>query len=208
MPVPVLLTGFTPFDGAPINPSWEAARPLARARSAEIRAVEIPTSFAAAIGSLEAAIAEHRPRWVICAGLAPGRAAITPERIAVNVNDAAIPDNDGAQPVDIPVVRGGPAAYFGTLPIKAIVTELRAGGLPAAVSNTAGTFVCNNIFYGLMHLIATRFPGLRGGFVHVPHAPEQVTDGAGPSMAIDEITRGLGIVVTTCLAAAEDRPAA
>ncbi|HET6503247.1 MAG TPA: pyroglutamyl-peptidase I [Amycolatopsis sp.] len=207
MPDTVLLTGFTPFDGGTINPSWEAVRRVAAAGTGDLRAVEIRTSFASAIGELEAAITEHRPRWVICVGLAPGRSAITPERVAINVNDARITDNDGAQPSDVPVVADGPAAYFSTLPIKASVAALHAAGLPAAVSNTAGTFVCNNIFYGLMHLIETRHPGLRGGFVHVPFAPEQVPDGSRPSMAIDDIARGLGIIVDACLATA-DEPAA
>jgi pyroglutamyl-peptidase len=199
----ILLTGFTPFDGAEINPSWQAVRLLAETQPAALTAVEIPTSFAKAIDALDAAIATHQPEWVICAGLATGRPAITPERIAINVNDARIPDNDGAQPVDTPVVPGGPAAYFSTLPLKASIAALRAAGLPARISNTAGTFVCNNIFYGLMHLIDTKYPGLRGGFVHVPSAPEQVPDGGEPSMTIEAISRGLGIVADTCLAQAE-----
>lgn len=124
---------------------------------------------------------------------------ITPERVAINVDDARIPDNAGNQPVDVPVVPDGPAAYFTRLPVKACVAELRAAGIPATVSQTAGTFVCNHLFYGLMHLIATRYPGLRGGFVHVPYAPEQVVDGAGPSMSIDVISRALAIVLRTSL---------
>lgn len=204
----VLLTGFTPFDGARINPSWEAVRRLAARAPEGFRAVEIPTTFAGAIGALEDAVAEHRPDWVICTGLAAGRAAITPERVAINVNDARIPDNDGTQPVDTPVVPDGPAAYFSTLPIKACVTALRAAGVPANVSNTAGTFVCNNLFYGLMHLIATRYPGMRGGFVHVPYAPEQVPDGNSPSMPIEETSRALGIIAATCREVTEDAPAA
>jgi pyroglutamyl-peptidase len=204
----ILLTGFTPFDGAEINPSWEAVRRLAAERSHEVAAVQIPTTFALAIDSLEEAIGAHQPQWVICAGLAPGRSAITPERVAINVNDARIPDNDGEQPVDVPVVAGGPAAYFSTLPVKASIAALRAAGLPARISNTAGTFVCNNVFYGLMHLIHTRFPGMRGGFVHVPYAPEQVPEGREPSMIIEAISRGLGVIVDTCLEVAEDRSAA
>jgi pyroglutamyl-peptidase len=201
MPSPrFLLTGFTPFGSDKINPSWLAVRQVAEARPDEVRAVEIPTVFATAINDLEAAIEEHRPEVVICVGLANGRPAITPERVAVNINDASLEDNAGEQPVDVPIVPGGPVAYFTTLPLKASVAAMRAAGLPAKVSDTAGTFVCNNIFYGLMHLIATKYPELRGGFIHVPHAPEQVPDGNGPSLSIDQIAQGVSIMVDACLA--------
>jgi pyroglutamyl-peptidase len=197
----ILLTGFTPFGGDKINPSWLAVRQVADARPDEVRAVEIPTVFATAISDLEAAIKGHRPEVVICVGLANGRPAITPERVAININDAGIEDNAGEQPIDVPIVPGGPAAYFTTLPLKEGVAAMRAAGLPAKVSDTAGTFVCNNIFYGLMHLIATKYPQLRGGFIHVPHAPEQVPDGDGPSLSIDQIAQGVSIMVDACLAA-------
>jgi pyroglutamyl-peptidase len=196
----VLLTGFTPFGGDKINPSWLAVRQVAEARPTEVRAVEIPTVFATAISDLEAAIRGHRPEVVICVGLANGRPAITPERVAININDAGLEDNAGEQPIDVPIVPGGPAAYFTNLPLKDSVAAMRAAGLPAKVSDTAGTFVCNNIFYGLMHLIATKYPGLRGGFIHVPHAPEQVPDGDGPSLSIEQIAQGVSIMVDTCLA--------
>jgi pyroglutamyl-peptidase len=196
----ILLTGFTPFGNEVINPSWAAVREVGVARPDTIRAVEIPTVFATAITALEAAIIEHQPQIVICVGQAGGRAAITPERVAININDADIPDNDGNQPVDVPIVPGGPAAYFTGLPIKASVTALRAASLPAQVSDTAGTFVCNNIFYGLMHMIATTYPDLRGGFVHVPYAPEQVPGGSQPNMSIDLIAHGVSIIADTCLA--------
>ncbi|GAA1655707.1 pyroglutamyl-peptidase I [Kribbella alba] len=196
----VLLTGFTPFGGDKINPSWLAVRQVAEARPTEVRAVEIPTVFATAISDLEAAIRGHRPEVVICVGLANGRPAITPERVAININDADLEDNAGEQPIDVPIVPGGPAAYFTNLPLKDSVAAMRAAGLPAKVSDTAGTFVCNNIFYGLMHLIATKYPGLRGGFIHVPHAPEQVPDGNGPSLSIEQIAQGVSIMVDTCLA--------
>jgi pyroglutamyl-peptidase len=196
----ILLTGFTPFGGDKINPSWLAVRQVAEARPDEVSAVEIPTVFATAISDLAAAIEEHRPEVVICVGLANGRPAITPERVAININDAGLEDNAGDQPVDVPIVPGGPVAYFTTLPLKASVSAMRAAGLPAKVSDTAGTFVCNNIFYGLMHLIATKYPELRGGFIHVPHAPEQVPDGNGPSLSIDQIAQGVSIMVDACLA--------
>ncbi len=197
----ILLTGFTPFGEDAINPSWLAVRQVADARPDVVRAIEIDTVFGAAITDLETAIAQYRPEVVICVGLAGGRFAITPERIAINVNDAGLKDNKGNQPVDEPIVPDGPAAYFTSLPVKESVAAMRAAGLPAKVSDTAGTFVCNNIFYGLMHLIATKYPDLRGGFIHVPYAPEQVTEGKAPSLSIEQIAHGVSIMVDTCLAA-------
>ncbi|WP_020664274.1 pyroglutamyl-peptidase I [Amycolatopsis benzoatilytica] len=190
----VLLTGFAPFDGAATNPSWQAASRAAAQRRDTV-AVELPCEFAAALPALRAAIGEHRPELVVCTGLAGGRDHVSPERVAINLIDARIPDNAGAQPIDVPVVSGGPSAYFTTLPVKAAVAAIQEAGVPAAVSYTAGTYVCNQVFYGLMHLIATEFPGLRGGFVHVPE--EAV-------LPLDEIARALAIVVDTALTVSED----
>lgn len=195
----VLVTGFEPFDGKHVNPSWEAVVRLAETWSGRLHTARLPCVFGSAIPTLQTAIEVYAPELVVCVGQAGGRNTITPERVAINVDDARIPDNAGNQPVDVPVVPDGPAAYFTRLPVKACVAELRAAGIPATVSQTAGTFVCNHLFYGLMHLIATRYPGLRGGFVHVPYAPEQVVDGAGPSMSIDVISRALAIVLRTSL---------
>jgi len=154
---------------------------------------------------LREAVAASRPDIVLCVGLAGGRAELSLERVAINVDDARIPDNDERQPIDLPIVPGGPAAYFATLPIKAAAAALRQAGLPAIVSNTAGTFVCNHVFYGLMHLAATRRPGLRGGFMHLPYLPGQAArqDGA-PSMALDDIVRGVEIVLAVAAARTED----
>lgn len=156
----------------------------------------LPTSFAGSLEALQDALRATAPDIALGVGLAGGRAALSLERVALNLNDARIPDNEGHQPVDLPVVPGGPAAYFKTLPIKAAVVALRQAGLPAIVSNSAGTFVCNHLFYGLMHLAATQLPGLRAGFLHVPHLPSQAArcDGA-PSMALDDIVRGITIVL-------------
>jgi pyroglutamyl-peptidase len=195
----VLVTGFEPFGGAGMNPSWAAASTMDG-----VHAVELPCTFAGSIPVLRAAIRRYQPELVVCAGLAGGRSGLSVERVAINVDDARIPDNAGAQPIDEPVVPDGPAAYFSSLPIKACVAALRAAGIPAAVSQTAGTFVCNHVFYGLAHLIATEFPAVRGGFVHVPYAPEQVTDGSAPSMSVPDIARGLGIVVGTALSSTVD----
>jgi len=175
MTTDVLLTGFAPFDSAATNESWEAVReavPALVARGIDAEGVELPVEFGAASELLAEAVRSLRPRLVIAVGLAAGRTAITPERVAINIRDARIPDNAGASPVDEPVVPGGPVGHFSTLPIKAIVAALAADGVPAAVSQTAGTYVCNDVFYSLQHLLATdpELAEVRGGFVHVPSA--------------------------------------
>ncbi|WP_326566733.1 pyroglutamyl-peptidase I [Amycolatopsis rhabdoformis] len=198
----VLLTGFAPFGGATTNPSWQAAR-LVAARRDDVVAVELPVEFEASLPALRAAIETHRPDLVVCAGEAGGRASVTPERVAINLIDARIPDNAGDQPVDVPVIEGAPAAYFTSLPVKAAVAAIQAHGVPAAVSHTAGTYVCNQVFYGLMHLLATEFPALRGGFVHVPSAPEQVGPGE-PALGVEQSAVALDAVITTALTTTAD----
>jgi pyroglutamyl-peptidase len=187
----VLLTGFEPFDGQAINPSEELAREINDATVARHKVVGalLPCVFGAALKELKHQIKLHDPAIVICLGQAGGRAEITPERVAINIDDARIADNAGQQPVDKPVVKDGPAAYFSTLPIKAIVQELRKHDIPAAVSQTAGTFVCNHVFYGLMHELASHRPDTRGGFIHVPYVPEQTTD--QPSLPFEKMTEGI-----------------
>lgn len=167
----------------------------------EIRVAELPTSYARSAAVLEAALADSLPDIVLCIGQAGGRAELSLERVAINVQDARIGDNDGAQPIDQPVVPGGPSAHFGTLPLKACVANLRRAGLPAAVSNTAGTFVCNHIFYALMDRLQRSGSATRGGFLHIPYLPEQTARvGGGPSMALGDIVRGVEIVLTTSAA--------
>jgi pyroglutamyl-peptidase len=201
----VLMTGFAPFGGESVNPSWQAVA-LVAARRDDVTAVELPCEFAASLPALRRALAAHRPSLVVCAGQAGGRAEVTPERVAINLIDARIPDNAGARPVDAPVVPGGPAAYFTTLPVKACVAAIRAAGVPASVSHTAGTYVCNQVFYGLMHLLATEFPGVRGGFVHVPFSPEQVAAVGKPeaSLSVDRIALALEALADTALRVTED----
>jgi pyroglutamyl-peptidase len=205
----VLLTGFDPFgdtghSSQPLNPSWLAVKALHGKRIGGhlVVAAQLPTVFQASMDELTRLLQLHKPALVVCVGQAGGRGAISLERIAINVNDARIPDNAGAQPVDTPVVAGGPAAYFSSLPIKAMLQALQAAGVAAEVSQTAGTFVCNHVFYALMHALATRhgFKRTRGGFVHVPYLPEQ----GAPSMPLDEIVRGLRLAVTTALATPRD----
>jgi pyroglutamyl-peptidase len=205
-----LVTGFEPFGSDPVNPSLEAIRRLPpRLGELSLATLVLPTAFGRAIEALEDAVATAGPDIVLCLGLAGGRAALSLERVAINIDDARIADNDERQPVDAPVVAGGPAAYFTTLPIKAAAAALREAGLPAIVSNTAGTFVCNHVFYGLMHLAATRRPAMRGGLLHLPYLPEQAArhDGA-PSMALDDILRGVEIVLRVAAARRDDIVAA
>jgi pyroglutamyl-peptidase len=208
-PRTVLLTGFDPFGGEAVNPSWLAVERLHGRLVAghRIESLQLPTSFARAPRSLRAAIRRYRPSLVLCAGQAGGRPAISLERVAINLIDARIGDNDGAQPVDAPVVRGGPAAYFSTLPIKAMRAELSAAGIGADISQTAGTFVCNQVFYALMDTLAKMpTPRPRGGFVHVPFLPEQVESLPGmPSMPLETIVAGLRIAIATALTTRRDR---
>ena len=198
----VLVSAFDPFGGETINPAQEAVAALpGTVAGARVVTVVVPTVFGASVEAIVAAVEEHEPDAVVCVGQAGGRFDITPERVAINVDDARIPDNAGAQPIDAPVVADGPSAYFATLPVKAMVQAIRDVGLPASLSNSAGTFVCNHLMYGALHHAATRRPGLRAGFVHVPFVPAQVVDKPGaPSMAPADITRALtaaiGAVVT------------
>ena len=172
----ILLTGFDPFDREKVNPAFEAVKLLPDTiAGAQIVKLEVPTQFVRAGEVLEAAMAEHKPDVVICVGQAGGRTAITPEKVAINLMDGRIPDNAGYQPIDTPVVPDGPAAFFSTLPVKAIAARIQSDGLPAAVSNTAGTYVCNSLLYTLLHTAALEYPGLRGGFLHVPYAAEQLS---------------------------------
>jgi pyroglutamyl-peptidase len=201
-----LVTGFEPFGGEPINPALEALGQLPpRLGALAIETRMLPAVFGQALDALEEAVRATTPDIVLCVGLAGGRAALSLERVAINIDDARIPDNKGRQPIDLPVVAGGPSAYFATLPVKAAVAALREAGLPAIVSNSAGTFVCNHVFYGLMHLAASRRLGLRGGFLHVPFLPSQAARQEGaPSMALDDIVRGIEIVLTVAATRRDD----
>ena len=194
----LLLTGFDPFDGAKSNPSWEAASALDGRIVGRHRIVarRLPTEFGASLRALRTAIRETSPALVVCTGLAGGRTGLSLERVAINVDDARIPDNAGAQPVDAKIATNGPAAYFSALPIKAMLAALQRHGIPAHVSQTAGTYVCNHVFYGLMHELR-RKPGVRGGFIHVPNA------GRG-GMPLDDIVEGLRIALRVAATARHD----
>jgi pyroglutamyl-peptidase len=201
-----LVTGFEPFGDDPINPARDALPLLPRRLGdIEITTRTLPTVFGRSLDTLDEALRATRPDLVLCVGLAGGRAALSLERIAINLDDARVPDNAGQQPIDRVIAPGGPLAYLATLPIKAAVLALRDAGLPAIVSNTAGTFVCNHIFYGLMQRAATARPAFRGGFLHVPYLPAQAArlEGA-PSMALADIVRGIEIVLAVAASRTED----
>lgn len=201
-----LVTGFDAFGGDKVNPSILAVGRLKRRLGGlAIHTVELPTSYGRSPIVLRAAIHEVRPDIVLGVGQAGGRSELCLERVAINIQDARIKDNDGKQPLDRPVVREGPAAYFATLPIKACVAELRKAGLPASVSNTAGTFVCNHIFYATMDMAEQHRLAFRGGFLHIPYLPEQAARAGGvPSMSLDDIVRGIEIVLAVSAARQTD----
>lgn len=197
----ILLTGFAPFAGESINPSWEAVKKLTGKQVSGhlIQTCQLPCVFGKALTVLKAQLAEHAPSLCIAVGLASGSVDIRVERIAININDASIPDNDGNQPVEEPILTNGPAAYFSTLPCKKIVSTLHEQGIPASVSNTAGTYVCNHVMYGLLHEFAQGTKHL-GGFIHVPWLPEQAVHHAkGASMTVDMVVKALEIAINISL---------
>ena len=201
-----LVTGFDPFGGDEVNPSSLAVSKLRkRIGSVVVHTATLPTSYAKSAGVLRKAIEKVKPDIVLCVGQAGGRTELCLERVAINVQDARIRDNDGKQPIDKPVVANGPVAHFATLPIKACVAAMRKAGLPATVSNTAGTFVCNHIFYALMDMAAAHPIPILGGFLHIPYVPEQAARlGGAPSMAVEDIVRGIEIILEVSAARTSD----
>lgn len=202
----VLITGFEPFGGERLNPSWEVVKQLNDMELVGTRIVarQLPCVFGDALEALNAAIDEVQPVMVLAIGQAGGRTDITIERVAINVDDARIPDNQGQQPVDEPIVAGGPAAYFSTLPIKAMVSSMREAGIPAAVSQTAGTYVCNHVMYGLLHRLSGQRE-VKGGFIHIPYLPEQAAAHPGaPSMAASTVLFALELAVSIALQVEHD----
>lgn len=189
----ILVTAFDPFGGEKINPALEAVKLLAdEIAGAEIVKLEIPTVFHKSAEVMREKALEVKPDMLLCIGQAGGRFAITPERVAINQDDARIPDNEGNQPIDVEIKADGAPAYFTTLPIKAMVDKIKAAGVPAAVSNTAGTFVCNHIMYNALYLAEKELGGIQAGFIHVPFIPEQVVDKPNqPAMSLEDIAKGL-----------------
>ncbi|HES5837990.1 TPA: pyroglutamyl-peptidase I [Streptococcus pyogenes] len=189
----ILVTGFDPFGGEAINPALEAIKKLpATIHGAEIKCIEVPTVFQKSADVLQQHIESFQPDAVLCIGQAGGRTGLTPERVAINQDDARIPDNEGNQPIDTPIRADGKAAYFSTLPIKAMVAAIHQAGLPASVSNTAGTFVCNHLMYQALYLVDKYCPNAKAGFMHIPFMMEQVVDKPNTAaMNLDDITRGI-----------------
>ncbi|MBR5289905.1 MAG: pyroglutamyl-peptidase I [Erysipelotrichaceae bacterium] len=202
----ILVTGFDPFGGESINPASEAVKCLPEfIAGAQIIPLIVPTVFYQSIEVIENAVKQYNPDVILSIGQAGGRASITVERIGINVDDARIADNMGQQMIDEPVVKDGPAAYFSTLPIKAMVKAMNDAGVMASVSNTAGTFVCNHVMYGILHLCATQYPDKRAGFVHIPFLPEQTVDKPKyPSMSLKMIVKGLCAAVEAIISYQQD----
>lgn len=189
----ILVSGFDPFGGEKINPAIEAVKLLSdEIKGNEVIKIEIPTVIGKSVDKLKEKIAEVKPNVVISVGQAGGREDITVERVAINVDDCRIKDNEGNQPIDEKIAEDGPDAYLLTLPIKAIVENIKSANIPASVSNTAGTFICNHVAYGMAHLRATEYPNMRTGFIHIPFLPEQVLNKAHTaSMSLDTIVKAL-----------------
>jgi len=193
----ILVTGFEPFGGEVINSSWEAVRRLnGDMGDVRVESLLVPTTYESSIGTVTATIDRLHPDAVVMVGQAGGRAELSIERVAVNCDDAQAPDNAGILREDAPIVSQGPTAYLATLPVKHIVAGLRSAGFPAVVSSTAGLFVCNHVFYGVLNHIVTHNLDTQAGFVHVPFLPEQVVDKPGtPSMSLDMIVAALDAIV-------------
>lgn len=197
----VLITGFDKFGGESINPSSLCVNSLPDViGNIEIKKVTLPTVFKDSSLVLEENIKSFSPNIVICVGQAGGRSKITPERIAINIDDARIPDNNGSSPIDEVIRKDGENAYFSTLPIKAIVDELNKNNIPSAISNTAGTFVCNHIMYESLYLTSTKYPNIKAGFIHIPYIEEQVTDKPNmPFMKKEDIITALKLIIKTAV---------
>ncbi len=195
----ILVTAFDPFGGESINPALEAVKLMKdNIDGAEIVKLEIPTVFRKSIDKVAEAIVKENPDVVLSIGQAGGRFEVTPERVAINVDDARIPDNEGNQPIDVPIYEDGAPAYFTTLPVKAMVEAIKSVGLPSSLSNSAGTFVCNHIMYGVLYQIEKMGKNIRAGFIHVPFIPEQVArrPAPAPCMSMVDIAKALEAAVT------------
>lgn len=202
----LLLTAFDPFGGEPINPALEAVKLVAdKVGDVDVVKLEVPTVFGKSIATVAAAIEKEKPDAVLCIGQAGGRYDLTPERVAINQDDARIPDNEGNQPIDTPIFEDGAPAYFTTLPIKAMVQAIRKAGVPASVSNSAGTFVCNHLMYGVLYTLAKGYPGVRGGFMHVPFIPSQVVNRPSPAPCLNMKDIALGIEAAIAAIAENDK---
>lgn len=198
----ILVTGFQPFGGEKINPAWEAIRVLPDSIvGSKVVKLQIPVVFGVGADVVSTAIDHINPDIVLCVGQAGGRAKITPEFVGINYRDARIPDNDGNQPHAQRIVEDGPDAYFATLPVRAMTEAMNKSGIPAALSYTAGTYVCNDVMYSMLHVLATKYPNARGAFMHIPFATEQATKQPvnTASLPIEVMTRGLEVALSVAV---------
>ena len=188
----ILITAFEPFQQETINATMEALALLPdSAHGHTLTRRILPVEFGKAITAIETLVEELSPDAVICLGQATGRADVTPERVAINVSDARIPDNGGFQPADLPIREDGPAAYFSTLPVRDMIAAMKKVGVPASLSNTAGTFVCNNLMYGLLDYLDRTGRHIPAGFIHIPATPAQAVERPSPSLAPETVAKGL-----------------
>ena len=202
----ILVTGFDPFGGEPINPAIESVKKLPdNIAGAEIIKLEIPTVRRKSLEKIEKAIQEHNPDIILSVGQAGGRFDVTVERVGINMDDFRIPDNEGNQVIDEPIFSDGDNAYFVKLPVKAMVQNIQKNKIPASVSYTAGTFVCNHVLYGVLYLVEKKYKGKKSGFIHIPFLPEQVVDKRNmPSMELNTIVTGLTAAIEAIVENAED----
>lgn len=203
----IMITGFDPFGGEAVNPAYEAIRLLPdEIGGAQIVKLEVPTVFGKAGEAVKEGIQKYQPDVVICVGQAGGRSGMSVEKVAINFQDARIADNEGNQPIDQVIEEDGQTAYFATVPVKAMVANMRKNGIPAFVSYTAGTFVCNELMYALLYLLDRNYPHIRGGFIHVPFAMEQTVDkpNGTPAMALSVIAKGLEYSILAVMEHQED----
>ena len=202
----LLVTGFDPFGGESVNPAYEAVKLLPDTiEGAKIVKLEIPTVFEKSIQVVKEAVEKFQPDVVINVGQAGGRACVTVEKVAINLADAGIPDNDGDAPQDEPLEADGPDAYFSTLPVRAMVENVKEHGLPCGISYSAGTYVCNSVMYRVLHLAAKSYPGMKAGFIHVPYSSEQVAkkDKQIASMPLETIAKSLEYAIETVVKSVE-----
>ena len=202
----ILVTGFDPFGGEKVNPALEVIKLLPKKIGEnEVRILEIPTVYKKSVEKIEKEIESYKPDYVLSIGQAGGRASISIERVAINIDDFRIKDNEGNQPIDENIFEDGENAYFSTLPIKSIQDELSKNNIPSSISNTAGTFVCNHVFYGVRYLVEKKYKGKKSGFIHIPYLPEQVIGKVNtPSMSLDNILRGIIIAIETIFSVEDD----
>ena len=197
----VLITGFDAFGGEPVNPAEEAVKLVSnQIAGAEIIKVIIPTVQHKSVEAIEKAIEQHNPDIVISVGQAGGKFDITPERVAINLDDYRIKDNEGNQPIDAAIRADGQPAYFSNLPVKAMVKHMNDHNIPATISYSAGTFVCNHVMYGLLYMIDKKYPNIKGGFIHIPYMTSQVVDKKNtPFMSLTDIVKGLELAIEACV---------